>query len=86
MNFIKIALAAGALASVSSLAFAQGGGATAGVNFDSLYQAQSYADGGVSYARADKRNHARAVRNTASQQRQTTGNGYTTGAGVGSPD
>src|ERR1700712_2862159 len=67
MKYIKIALLAGGLASVSSFAFAQGG-ATAGVNFGS-YQRQTYADGNASYARANTRVHTRAVHNTANQQR-----------------
>jgi hypothetical protein len=85
MKYIKIALLAGGLASVSSFALAQSG-ATAGVNFGSLYQPQTYADGNASYARANTRVHTRAVHNTANQQQQTTGSDITTGIGVGSPD
>jgi hypothetical protein len=83
MKTIKTALLAGALATVSSLALAQGGGATAGVNFDSLYQAQAYSAGNASYARAGQQIRTRAVNRAPIQQRETTGSGY---RGVGSPD
>jgi hypothetical protein len=83
MKTIKTALLAGVLATVSTMAFAQSGGATAGVNFDSLYQAQAYSAGNASYARAAQHVRPRAVNHATIQQRETTGSGY---RGVGSPD
>jgi hypothetical protein len=83
MKTIKTALLAGVLASVSTMAFAQGGGATAGVNFDSLYQGQAYSVGNASYAQAGKHVRTRAANRVTIQQRETTGSGY---RGVGSPD
>jgi hypothetical protein len=83
MKVLKTALLAGVLASASTMAFAQGGGATAGVNFDSLYQTQAYSTGNASYARAGQQVRTRAVNHTTIQQR---GRAYTTGNGVGSPD
>lgn len=83
MNILKTALLAGVLASASTVAFAQGGGATAGVNFDSLYQAQAYSAGNASYAQAGQHVRARAANRAPIQQRETTGSGY---RGVSSPD
>jgi hypothetical protein len=83
MKIIKTTLLAGVLASVSSLALAQGGGATAGVNFDSLYQAQGYSTGNASYARAGQHVRTHAVNQAIIRQRETTGSGY---RGVGSAD
>jgi hypothetical protein len=83
MKYIKIALLAGGLASVSSFAFAQTVAPTAGVNYGAVYGSSTNADGTASYARADKRVHTRAVHNTANRQSRS---GVTTGSGVGSPD
>ena len=85
MKYIKIALLAGGLASVSTLAFAQSG-ATAGVDFNSVYGSTTYADGGASYARAGKPVRAQAASHTTTRQRETIGSGFTGGGGVGSPD
>jgi hypothetical protein len=81
MKYIKIAVLAGALASVSSFAFAQAGAPTVGVDFSSVYAQNTTANG--SYAQAGQHVRARAVRNTANRQ---SGSSITTGSGVGSPD
>jgi hypothetical protein len=58
MKYIKIALVAGGLASVSTLAFAQAGAPTVGVNFRTVYGSNASTDGNASYAPAGK--HVRA--------------------------
>jgi hypothetical protein len=85
MEYIKIALVAGGLASVSTLAFAQAGAPTAGVDFTTVYGSKASADGNASYPPAGKHVRARAARQTTIKQRTTTGSGITGGSGVGSP-
>jgi hypothetical protein len=86
MKYIKIALLAGGLASVSTLALAQAGAPTAGVDFRSVYGSNTSADGNASYTRAGKHVRARAASHASIKQRATTGSGITDGSGVGSPD
>lgn len=85
MKYLKIALLAGGLASVSTLAFAQSG-ATAGVDFNSVYGPNTYADGNASYARAGNHVRARAASHATTRPRAATGSDVTSGSGVGSPD
>ena len=85
MKYIKIALLAGGLASVSTLAFAQAG-ATAGVDFNSVYGSNTSADGNASYARAGKHVRARAASHATTRPRETTGSGITSGGGVSGPN
>ncbi len=82
MKTIKTVLLAGALATVSTMAFSQTVAPTSGVNYDSLYTASATIDGNVSYAQAP---HYRTstVNHAAAQQR---GRAVTSGSGVGSPD
>jgi len=85
MKYIKIALLAGGLASVSTLAFAQAGAPTAGVDFSSVYGSNSYSNG--SYAQAGQRVRTRAASHATIRQRETTGSGsYGPISGHGSPD
>ena len=84
MKTIKTALLAGVLATMSTMAFAQAGAPTAGVDFRSVYG--SNADGSASYARAGQYVRIRAARHATIRQRETTGSGVISGGGVSSPD
>jgi hypothetical protein len=86
MKTIKTVLLAGVLASVSTMAFAQAGAPTAGVDFRSVYGSNANADGNASYARAGQHVRTRTVSHATTRQRETTGSGFTSGGGVGSPD
>lgn len=83
MKTIKTALLAGVLATVSTMAFAQAGAPTAGVDFRSIYASNATANGSVSYARAGKHLRTQAANHQTIRPRETTGSGH---RGVSSPD
>jgi hypothetical protein len=83
MKTIKTALLAGVLATVSTMAFAQAGAPTAGVDFRSVYGASAYADGSVNYVRASKHLRTQAANHQTIRPRETTGSGHRS---VSSPD
>jgi hypothetical protein len=82
MKTLKTVLLAGVLASVGTMAFAQAGAPTAGVDFRLVYGSNATANGNASYARTGR--HVRTGGNRATiRQGETTGSGY---RGVSSPD
>ncbi len=86
MKYLKTALLAGVLASVSTLAFAQAGAPTMGVDLGSVYNTGPRYNGSESYARAGTHVYTRSQRR-AYRQNETTGSGsYAPITGYGSPD
>ena len=76
MKSIKSVLLAGVLATISTMAFAQAGAPTAGVDFRSVYGTKANIDGNTSYARAGKHVRTQAANHGTIRPRETTGSGY----------
>jgi hypothetical protein len=86
MKYLKIALLAGVLASASSMAFAQAGAPTGGVDFRSVHGSNAAPTRSARSTSAGKRHRTRAVTRTTTPQSETNGSGIVGGGGVGSPD